>query len=264
MDRNLSKPVIVSYVLMIVMNVVANIVPLNGMTTGAVSLKYDTLITPAGYTFMIWFVIYVMLAFYCHYQYRFYTRYRNSTDRVMKRVNQYFIVANLINIGWVVLWHYNLMFGSLIAMLLLLILLIRIRLIIGRRSHLNHQERLYLRTPFSIYFGWITVASVANVAVWIKSIHWKPENISVSWIASVLLIITGLTVILVMVRFKDTTYGLVILWALTGILIRHIIQFNGIYAYIIITLAIVECIVLFLVVKTFLGQKNKRRSHSRH
>ncbi|WP_055106599.1 TspO/MBR family protein [Paenibacillus ihumii] len=151
----------VFYLAVLAVNGMAMIIPLGGVTTGQLSDKYHTPITPAGYAFVIWMLIYLLLAGYIVYQFRSVT---GKQDSVLS-ISYWFILSCIFNIAWIFLWQYQyigLSFAAIIALLLTLaVIYTRTRYIYAPTSG----ETWLVRLPFSIYFGWICTAALVNLAV---------------------------------------------------------------------------------------------------
>jgi benzodiazapine receptor len=191
---------------------------IGGQVTAAVSDANPTLITPAGYVFSIWGVIYMLLGVFVVYQ----ALPSQQGKEYQSKIGWLFVLSSLINIGWLFLWQFEYLSLSVVLMFLLLATLISIyvRLRIGK-SAVSLRERLAVQLPFSVYLGWITIASIANVAATLVSIGWDGFGISPeTWailVAAVALIIT----ILMLFTRKDVAYSLVIIWALVGIGVKQ-------------------------------------------
>lgn len=244
----LTLPVVTGlfYILMVVMNGLANALPINGVTSGEVSDKYFNLFAPAGITFSIWGLIYVLLGIYTIYQIVA-LRNREDYERLhLSKINILYCVTSGANALWILAWHFQVMWLSLILITIILVGLIFIRLELAQVS-LKAKEKWLIRLPFSVYFGWLTIATIANVTVLLVSLDWNGFGLSpVFWTVIVLIvgiIISGVT----MFRFKDIAYALVILWAYTGILIRHTStsDLSGQYPVVIVTVSF--CIVAIVV-----------------
>ncbi len=191
---------------------------LNGLTSGEVSDLYPTLVTPAGYTFSIWGVIYVLLAVFTVYQ----VLPRNREEPFLRQVGPLFVLSGLLNASWLFLWHYEFIAFSTVLMFALLATLIAIylRLNIGR-AKVSLKEKVCVHLPFSVYLGWITVASIANVAVTLTAVGWDGGGVEeVTWAALVIVVALVIAVAVIATR-KDFAYGLVIVWALAGIMSRQ-------------------------------------------
>jgi hypothetical protein len=253
-----------TFVLMVVMNALANIIPINGMETGAISDKYGNLFAPAGITFSIWGVIYLLLASFIVYQIGWLTS--GSMPQLAKKISGLFILSSVANAAWILCWHYELLALSLVVMIVLLISLIAINRIIQQQlaeeGSLSRQDRMFIRLPFSVYFGWITVATIANVTAMLVSWGWNGWGIpDAVWTIGV--VIVGLAISgTVVYRNRDIAYGLVIVWAYIGIVIKHMTEapvgFGGQYGDVIavVSLSIVIMSVLLIYV-AWLNRRSK-------
>lgn len=221
---------ILSFIGVIVVNALANILPINGLNTGELSDMYPNLFVPTGLTFSIWSVIYLFLLFYIVY-----TAF-NTKNNVNNFVRSLFIFSSLLNITWILLWHYIQIFLSVVVMILLLITLIMIYNKIRKSTNMDFKYKTFVMVPFSLYLGWISVATIANITTLLVSIKWNGWGVSPEiWTSIVILVVVALTMINQIIH-KDIVYSLVILWALLGILIKHINYFNNKYQMIIMTL----------------------------
>ena len=214
--------VVVTYVAMIVMNALADILPINGRTTGGVSDAYQNLFAPAGLTFAIWGVIYLLLGAHVLYQLGLFREADGAPGRValLERVGVLFSLTSLANMSWILTWHYDLIGLSTLLLATMLVLLIVITRTI-LRAELYPRDKAFLRLPFSVYFGWITVATIANITVWLVSIGWDGFGIAgTTWAVLIIAVgaIIGTAVILI---DRDIAYGLVLVWAYLGIWIKH-------------------------------------------
>ncbi len=220
--------VVASYLIMITLNALANGLPLNGRTTGAVSDAYPNLFAPTGLTFAIWGVIYLLLAAHVLYQLGLFQpagaaeSAGDATARValLERVGVLFSLSSLANAAWIVSWHYDLIGLSTVLLITMLVLLVAItRTIIAARP--SGRDAVFLRLPFSVYFGWITVATIANITVWLVSIGWDRFGISEPAWAVVIIAVGAVIGSAVMLRDRDLAYGLVLVWAYFGIWLKH-------------------------------------------
>lgn len=207
-DLIIKLAVTVSVIAMFVVNALANILPINGMTTGALSDAIPIYFVPAGYVFSIWGLIYAGLVVYMI------SMFTNFTKED-KAIYPWVIVSSLANTAWIFLWHYQLVYVSVIAMVIILASLIAISTILGKTK----KDSLLKTLPFNIYLGWISVASIANISAALYVANWNGFGISPEiWSAIMIAIATGLAVYAI---FKKTySYSLVILWAIIGILVK--------------------------------------------
>ncbi len=242
--RNISLKILagLAYIAMVFVNFLANSLPINDRTTGAISDAYPNLFTPSGLTFSIWGLIYLLLAGYLVYQFIYESS--KKKEALFKKINILFIATSIANISWIFAWHYDFIGLSVIIMAALLILLIKIADIL-RVEKFTSKEQLFISAPFSIYFGWITVATIANITVFLVSIGWDGFGIADFVWTSIILLVGALIGILRMLKDKDIAYGLVFVWAYLGILLKHISAsgFDMQYPSIITTLIV--CLVLF-------------------
>ena len=238
--------VAVTYLVMIVMNGVANALPLNGRGTGEISNAYPSLFTPAGITFSIWGVIYLMLGAHVLYQLGlFRDRPDTAADTaLLNRVGLLFALSSLTNTAWIFAWHYDLI---PLAAVLLVVILVLLALIVTtvRRANPSKRQRWFIGVPFSVYFGWTTVAVVANMTVLLVYWRWDGFGIADStWAVVIILVAMGIGT-LTMIRNRDVAYGLVLIWAFVGILIRQTSELAGQYPMIIA--ATVASLVVYLI-----------------
>lgn len=249
----------------IVVNVLAVLLPLNGKSTSQLSDAIPNLFVPAGLTFSIWSIIYVFLIIFMIYQIFTITKKEQADMSSIEKIGGWFILACLANVLWIFLWHYEYVPLSLVAMLLLLasLLMIYIKLNIGLFT-VPIREKLSVHVTVSIYLGWISVATIANVtAVLVKVGVGEFFLGQVRWTMLIIAVVTLLT-ILMLLRRKDIAYSLVIIWALLGIVIKRINSdpVYGVQIGIAITASIaIVLILLVLLVKTVPTLYKKHQIH---
>jgi len=210
---------IIAYVLTVLVNSLAGSTTiLGGRNTAQVSDTNPTLVTPAGYVFSIWGVIYILLGVFVVFQALPAERVKNF----QKSIGPLFILSSILNIAWLFLWQFEFLSLSVILMFLLLatLILIYLRLNIGK-SKSPTREKLAVNLPFSVYLGWITIASIANVSVTLVSMKWDGFGISPETWATLIIIVAMVIALLVIATRKDIAYGLVIIWALVGISVKQ-------------------------------------------
>ena len=215
--------IIITWVLflgVIAVNALANILPINGYNTGQISAFYPNAFVPAGFTFSIWGVIYLLLLFYT-IGFTYYTLKQEQNPKafaLIERINIYFLLTCVFNMSWIVAWHYLQIELSLVIMLLFLITLIQLFLKSNTIARdLTLSQRFILQTPFIVYLGWISVATIANTTALLVAYKWTALNIApVYWSASMILIAIVLAVWMLL-KFKAVPFALVVTWALWGI-----------------------------------------------
>ena len=241
-----------AFLITLVINGLANTTVLNGRTTGQVSDLYPTLVTPEGYVFAIWGVIYVLLLAFIVYQ-----ALPSQKDKpFQKQIGAIFILSNLFNCIWLFLWQYNLITVSVIIMLGLLATLITIylRLNIGK-TKVPLKEKLLVHLPFSVYLGWITIATIANVASALVSVNWAGFGLSPETWAIIALVIALVITLAVIAMRRDVAYSLVVIWALAGIAVKQ-----NTYPTIVITAEIAIAVILISLALSLLTWRLKHKT----
>lgn len=258
--------VVLTYLGMIGVNAAANILPINGITTGAVSDAYPNLFAPAGITFAIWGVIYLLLAGYSAYQLGFFGGAGvREKSQLLRSVGMLFSVSSIANIFWIFAWHYRQILISLILMLIILVCLLLINLQ-TRKEKLSLLQSFLIRLPFSVYFGWITVATIANVTTLLVDMKWNGLGISETiWTVAILII--GIVIgIVTTYRNRDIAYGLVFVWAYSGIVTKHIRpeNFNFKYPSVVFTamgsIILILVTILFVLINQIKAERNKLKN----
>ena len=207
-----------SLILTLVVNFLANALPLNGLSTGEISDAYPILFVPAGYVFSIWGVIYLGLAAFAVYS----VTQRGLADQRVDSIAGWAIASNLFNLVWIFLWHYLQFPLTLVAMggLLVSLLVIYVKLRVGLEKR-SGVEKLLVDTPFSIYLGWVTVAVVANVSQVLYVLGWRGAPLSEPlWTVILLAVAAVLGVLMIFLR-KEVAYPLVLVWAFVGIWVKQ-------------------------------------------
>lgn len=220
MNQNLLRQVtvVVAVVATIAINTLANLLPLNGLQTGQISDTFPVYFVPAGYVFSIWGLIYVGLIAYAIYQ----ALPAQRENARVQGIAWWFLLGSVANIAWIFLWHYLQFPLTLVAMLALLVALVAIylRLDIGRANP-PRAERWVVDLPFSIYLGWITVATVANVTALLYYLGWNGFGISdEAWLVIMLGVALVVAALMALTR-RDVAYLLVLAWAFAGIGVKH-------------------------------------------
>ena len=203
-----------AFVLVIVLNVMSNALPINGQTMPEISAKYPSLFTPAGFTFSIWGVIYLALLLFVIYQ----ALPSQRSNETIAGISRLFQVNCVANASWIVAWHYDLLTVSLLLMLVLLVTLILIyRALLGVVEQASITQHLLLHIPFSLYTGWITLATIANVSTVQTGNGWDDLWLTaVSW-TLLKLALAGAIGAAVVLRYGDAVFILVVAWAACGI-----------------------------------------------
>lgn len=240
----------------IIVNVLSVTLPLGGHSTGEISDKYQTYITPAGYAFSIWSLIYLLLAGFVIYQFRSYTASRDS----VRAIRFWFVLSCIFNMSWLFLWHYLYIELSLAAMVLMLITLI----VIYRKSRLitnpTSGEKWLIKLPFSIYLGWISVATIVNISVVLEKNHWEAFGLSDSVWGVIMLCVGTLLAVIVSYSNRDSIYPLVFVWAYIAIALEHK-ETNNVYVMGLITAGFLLLYSIWLLLKPRRSRYRRYRSY---
>jgi len=212
----------IGFLAVVLVNALAVILPINNRTTQELSDKYPNLFVPAGITFSIWGIIYILLALFIIYQ--FVVAFRRSSDErgIFEKIGILFFISCIFNVAWILAWHYEIIWLSLIIMALLLISLISIYVRLGTgKPAVRNSEKILVNIPFSVYLGWITIATIANVTAFLVQINWNKFGIS-DQLWTVIVIAVGVIITLATVFSRnDIFYCFVVIWALVGILLKR-------------------------------------------
>ena len=203
----------VSVLVTITVNGLANALPLNGQNTGEISNRFPVLFTPAGYVFSIWGVIYLGLLAFGIYQ----LLPSQKNNLRLEKLGYWFVLSNVFNSAWIFAWHFNLFPLSLVIMLGLLVSLVVIylRLQIGI-SPVSTREMWLVNIPFSIYLGWISVATIANFSVVLYNAGWDGSGFAAAWTILVLAVGVALGIAMIFLR-NEVAFPAVLVWAFAGI-----------------------------------------------
>ncbi len=256
--------VLATFLTMIIVNALANTLPINGLSTGQISDSYPNLFAPAGLTFAIWGIIYFLLGGYTLYHLGlFRDNSATANTELLNKIGIIFSVSSIANAAWVFSWHYQQFPLSMLLMIVILVCLILINQTL-KDEQLSQRENLFVRLPFSVYFGWITVATIANATVLLVSLGWRDVVFSEATWAVIIIFVGFIIGATTMLKNRDIAYGLVIVWAYAGILLKHISPegFGGQYTTIIATTII--CIFLLLLCVTYIFMSKKKNMYKQY
>jgi len=221
---------VIGFIAFVVFNLLANIIPYNGVTTAYVSDFYANLFAPAGLTFAIWGVIYILIALFTVYQVRGYK------PELTAKISFWFVLSCIFNVSWLFLWQYFQIPLTIVVMVLLFLCLLIIYMRLGKYTGFT-KENVVMRVPFSVYLGWISVATIANVTALLVYLNPALVNPSVDafgiaqyvWAILIIIIATVLCLLVLFTR-KDIAYSLVFVWAFLGIVIKRLPDYINVAA----------------------------------
>lgn len=205
---------VAAFLLVVLVNLMSSALPLNNQSIGEISAKYPSLFTPAGYTFSIWGAIYTALLFFVVYQ-------ALPSQRKAVRISgisPLFQASCMANAAWLFAWHYEFLTVSLLIMLVLLATLALIyRALLPQIERASIKEHLLVHLPFSLYTGWVTLATLANVSAVQTGNGWDDVGLSaIDW-TLLKIAIAGAIGATMVLRYRDAIFVLVVAWAAYGI-----------------------------------------------
>jgi len=230
---------------------------INDRDAGQIADVYNSLFTPADITFAIWGVIYTALLFFCIYHIRmaFRQRQTHAANENVNRMGGWFILNNLGAAAWLLVWTNGMIPASagLIIFQLITVIILNIRLHI-HDPHARIDSKIFTHFPLSIYFGWVTIATVANISVYLIASGWNGFGFDYSpieWTRIMIGVVVFLTVLIVFAR-QNVLFGLVVAWALYGIALKRASVNPAVYfevirtAWIGLGIVAASCIIQFI------------------
>ena len=247
---------LVALIAMLTVNALSSILPINGVTPKEVSDRYPNLFVPAPLTFAIWGVIYILVLAYTLYQFGLFRKRGEAVNTaLLNRTAILFTESSILNLSWVLAWHYGLLTVSFLLLVLFLITMIDMRLTISAQEALSVKEKWFVRLPFSVYFGWVTIATIAGAVALLVGNGFGGLGLSEpTW--TILILIVGAAIgIATALRFRDIPYLLVFVWAYANILSNHLSpagfagQYTGVITTLILALTAFVAVIIILIVK---------------
>ena len=207
-----------SVVVALTVNILASTLPLNGQNTGEISDRFQVFFVPAGYVFAIWGIIYIGWIAFAIYQFQ---PAQKESPR-QRNLGYLFAISGLFNAAWLFCWHYNWFGLSVLVMLTLLGLLITsyLKLNVGL-APVTAAEKWSVDIPFSVYLGWISVATVANISDWLYLVNWGGFGFAPQAWAAIMIAVASLLGILMTLTRRDSGYVFVLAWSFAGIALKQ-------------------------------------------
>jgi hypothetical protein len=190
---------------------------INDKTPAEISEKYPSLITPAGYAFAIWSLIYAGLIIFSIYQ----ALPSQTFNARFRRIRTLYIVNCAANCAWILLWHREMIWASLVMIFVLLSTLVFINANLRNAEMAAVTETWIARVPFGLYFGWVTVATILNFTLALVSSGVKTLDSMTTTFALILVVATTILGILIRLKLSSAAYALAMAWALTAIAVKH-------------------------------------------
>jgi hypothetical protein len=213
------------FLAMVITNYLANALPFNHKTTKQLSDQYPNLFVPAGITFSIWGIIYLLVLFFCVKQSKnlFSKAPDASNNALVDKIGLRFIVSCTLNMLWILFWHYEHLFFSVIIMISLLMTLIDI---VRRINYLSKNHKINIpkvtKAAFGVYLGWICIATIANITAVLVFLSWGFLSQSQTFWTCLMILIGALIASWTLTKLNNIFIGAAVLWAFVGIIIQRI------------------------------------------
>jgi len=241
--------VAVVFGLMLGIRIFTNFFKTNGISLGGISNLNSNLFLPTSFTFLFWEVVnFALFAFVIYFLFAYRTIEENKKEDLYIYVAIGFAFSEIANIAWIFSWYYGLILLSMICIGILLLCVCFIDLRI-RKEELDTEDIIFLRVPFSLYSGWIMFIAFVNATLFMQNFLWDGFGVTNDFWTILLICFTAIFTLITIISGRDPAYGIVILWAFIGILIKHISLngFKGFYSDIIVEVIVCMCIFTILI-----------------
>lgn len=243
----------ISLVLTIIVNYLLNTGLINGTTMKTISDNYYNLFTPAGYAFAIWGLIYTLLIIHCIYN--IYIIIKTNQSSIINAIGLLFFFTNIINCLWVYFWLNNAIEVCLVLMILLLVLLVKIVLRLQPFIQNSSMNSFVNVAPFTIYTGWISVALIANSAVFLTKINWQPVFLNNVGYTLLLIVIAFMIGVYGTLKYKISGFGTAIAWGLIAVSVSNFNK-NLNIAVVALVVSIILLTISILTLKSVFSKQN--------
>lgn len=178
----------------------------------------EPLIVPEPYAFAIWSVIYTGLIAFPIYQ-----LFKKSEDHPLwNSVRTWFSLNVICNGLWLVAASYSFQWTTVGIIVFMLISLYKLNEFLIKIKEDGGKVNFWgERLVFSLYFAWITLATVLNVSAALKFYQWDGFGLSeVTWSLIILPVAVAITTAAVW-KYRDTGYAVVVIWAFVALVVKH-------------------------------------------
>lgn len=254
-QKQLALANILLYLGMVIINSLANILPINGLKTGEISDRYPNLFVPAGFTFSIWGVIYLFLLISIIYQ-TIYSFSNKNGKKISSSFQLLFAASLILNFLWILAWHYLLIIPSVIIMVTLLRVLVALYY---KTREVSKFPYWAFKAPVELYYGWIVVATIANFTAFLVEREWSGCPFSPS-VWTIIMVVVGLLLTVFKLEiYKAYIFASVFIWAYIGIIAkRNVVIFDELT--IVIAAAFSVVIISLYMTYSFLRTRYENRS----
>ena len=209
---------VAALVVVVLVNYLANALPINGVKTADISNKYFNEFAPANLTFSIWAVIYSLIIGVMIWQY---VNANEAKNKAISQFSTYFIANCLFNAAWLFAWHYEIFVLTIILMLGILYTLVQLNRIESKEFPTDLPTKWLLQSGFGVYLGWICIATIANITTFLVSLNFNKLGLTDTFWTGTVIGIGSITAAMLVVRYKNMYIGFAVIWALIGIVIRQ-------------------------------------------
>ena len=209
---------VAALVVVVLVNYLANALPINGVKTADISNKYFNEFAPANLTFSIWAVIYSLIIGVMIWQY---VNANEAKNKAISQFSTYFIANCLLNAAWLFAWHYEIFVLTIILMLGILYTLVQLNRIESKEFPTDLPTKWLLQSGFGVYLGWICIATIANITTFLVSLNFNKFGMTDTFWTGTVIGIGSITAAMLVVRYKNMYIGFAVIWALIGIVIRQ-------------------------------------------
>ena len=209
---------VAALVVVVLVNYLANALPINGVKTADISNKYFNEFAPANLTFSIWAVIYSLIIGVMIWQY---VNANEAKNKAISQFSTYFIANCLLNAAWLFAWHYEIFVLTIILMLGILYTLVQLNRIESKEFPTDLPTKWLLQSGFGVYLGWICIATIANITTFLVSLNYNKLGLTDTFWTGTVIGIGSITAAMLVVRYKNMYIGFAVIWALIGIVIRQ-------------------------------------------
>ncbi|MFV0387577.1 MAG: hypothetical protein ACK5NT_02385 [Pyrinomonadaceae bacterium] len=186
---------------------------IGGTTPNEISEKYPTILTPSDYTFRIWGLIFLGVVAFTVYQ------FIREGSKNIAQIRLLSICVAAVNIAWIFCWQTERILLSTIAIIVLLIILIKINTLSANLEPTI--EKVTVKIPFSIYFGWVSIVAVINILVYMRSIGISLDGTGAVYAATAFVILFTVIAFYIKEKLDIPFFALAVVWAFAGIGIKQ-------------------------------------------
>ena len=202
----------------LVVNILADVIPLNGHTTVELFHQFKIFFSPADYVYSLKILVYILLIGFAVFQ--FVPKSRGDEEKLDK-IFPHFMIICVSKILWLFLWHYEQFVFTLIIMFVILRSTLQINYILYlKKQSSNKIARMLMYAPFSVYLGWITITTIANATGLLWLIGWGGLTVYEGGWTTLMIVVSGVLGVIKILRDRDGFFPAVIIWVVIGIYVK--------------------------------------------